>query len=126
MTPTSPTPFYEAIGRNIRDLRRAACLSQGQIAAHMGVSFQQVQKYERGANRLPLEHLHTLKNLLDVPYDAFFTVASDKTTHASESEIAVPQDPYRKQTEQLIRRFQMIGDPVLRHKALTILSVLIE
>lgn len=46
--------------------------SQREIAHKLGVSFQQVQKYEKGHNRVPIEKIFKLKKLYDVPYDIFF------------------------------------------------------
>lgn len=59
-------------GKNLRRLREQAGLSQIRIGAILNVSFQQVQKYERGANRLPVEKLYILKHFYDVPYARFF------------------------------------------------------
>ena len=60
------------MGRNLRDIRVSHKYSQRQIAEKLGVSFQQVQKYENGQNRLPVENLLKLKTLYDAPYDIFF------------------------------------------------------
>ena len=60
------------IGLNLRSLRKRAGLSQKQVAAILGVTFQQVQKYEQGQNRLPVEKLHLFKNYLGVSYECFF------------------------------------------------------
>lgn len=60
------------IGINLRHLRQSAALSQRQVGRLLGVSFQQIQKYERGENRIPVEKLHLLKNIYGVPYHYFF------------------------------------------------------
>lgn len=60
------------IGQNLKEIRGVFCLSQSDISMFLGVSFQQVQKYETGANRIPVEHLFTLQQILRVPYDRFF------------------------------------------------------
>lgn len=66
------TAFDRRIGRNLRALRRALELSQQQIADIMGVSFQQVQKYESGKNRMSAEKLYRLHCHLGVPYEQMF------------------------------------------------------
>ncbi len=48
----APHPVDIAVGHRIRARRKAARISQSKLAKHLGVSFQQVQKYERGANRV--------------------------------------------------------------------------
>lgn len=55
--PTLPEDFYTHIGARLRRARKEAGLSQQTIATRLGISFQQVQKYERGINRIPLHHL---------------------------------------------------------------------
>jgi transcriptional regulator with XRE-family HTH domain len=54
---------YESIGARLRFLRTAAGYSQSQIADHLGLSFQQVQKYESGANRIPAADMQDLAEL---------------------------------------------------------------
>ena len=65
-------PEARIIGANLRNLRRRAGLSQSELGHSLNVTFQQVQKYENGQNRLPVEKLYVLKHLYDVPYEYFF------------------------------------------------------
>ncbi len=68
-----PVPSESTVfGKNLRRLRQRAGLSQMRIGTILNVSFQQVQKYERGINRLPVEKLYILKHFYDVPYGNFF------------------------------------------------------
>lgn len=60
------------IGRNLRELRHNAGFTQEEVARHLGVSFQQVQKYENGTNRLSAARLYTLMNLFGIECSAFF------------------------------------------------------
>ncbi len=60
------------IGINLKLLRERTGLSQNQVGRLLGVSFQQVQKYERGINRLPIEKLFVLKHIYNVEYTEFF------------------------------------------------------
>lgn len=60
------------IGANVRRLRLAAGLTQREIAAALGITYQQIQKYEIGQNRFPVEKLHDLKLFYNVPYEVFF------------------------------------------------------
>lgn len=63
--------FYHDLGRAIRLARVAAGKSQADVAAHLDLSFQQVQKYEKGANRIPVEELVNLAAYLEVPITYF-------------------------------------------------------
>lgn len=61
------------IGRNIRHLRHAAGLSLKDLADFLGISHQQVQKYETGQDRLPVDKLIRLQFLYQVPYETLFS-----------------------------------------------------
>ena len=60
------------IGRRLLVLRRMRELSQEDLAAHIGISFQQVQKYEKGINRIATSRLITFSRILDIPLYYFF------------------------------------------------------
>src|ERR1035437_5673987 len=60
-------PFYRELGRNLRVARNASGKNQSEIAAHLNVTFQQVQKYENGTNRIPVDRLVSLAAYLEVP-----------------------------------------------------------
>lgn len=63
----------QIIGENISHLRRRFGYSQKQIAKVLNVTFQQVQKYEKGESRISAEKLFLLQNFLGVPYGLFFS-----------------------------------------------------
>ena len=65
--------FYKDLGRTIRLTRTAAGKSQTETAGHLDVTFQQIQKYEAGANRIPVDRLVSLSDFLDVPLSHFVT-----------------------------------------------------
>ena len=64
-------PFYRDLGRTIRLTRTAAGKSQTEAADHLDITFQQIQKYESGANRIPIDRLVNLSDFLDVPLSHF-------------------------------------------------------
>lgn len=70
------------IGKNLRNLRESRGLSQTTLGHALGVSFQQIQKYERGDSTLPAFRLYALSHFLDVPYDALFAGIDDHITPA--------------------------------------------
>jgi transcriptional regulator with XRE-family HTH domain len=63
--------FYRELGLNLRAARGAAGKSQGEIAEHLDMTYQQLQKYENGANRIPIFDLISLANYLEVPVSQF-------------------------------------------------------
>jgi transcriptional regulator with XRE-family HTH domain len=60
------------IGKNLKILRENAGLSQRALGAILGVTAQQIQKYERGTNRISAETLFLLRQRLDARYEHFF------------------------------------------------------
>ena len=58
-----------AMGQRIRERRRALSMSQGDLARALGITFQQVQKYERGANRVSFSRLSASASELQVTWD---------------------------------------------------------
>jgi transcriptional regulator with XRE-family HTH domain len=70
------------IGRNIRFHRLVRELSQAKLAGEIGISFQQLQKYERGVNRISASRLWTIAQVLNVPIDAFFHARQTAEVHA--------------------------------------------
>jgi transcriptional regulator with XRE-family HTH domain len=67
-----PHPVDEHVGARLRQLRKSIKLSQSALAEQLGLTFQQVQKYERGTNRISASKLHEAAMVLNVPIAAFF------------------------------------------------------
>jgi len=67
---TDPIDVY--VGARIREARTGAGVSQAQLGTSIGVTFQQIQKYERGANRISASMLLRVSKILDVPIKNFF------------------------------------------------------
>jgi len=63
-------PIDAIVGRTIRALRLSKAVSQGTLGRRLGVSFQQIQKYENGTNRVGAGRLTQIASALDVPLDA--------------------------------------------------------
>jgi transcriptional regulator with XRE-family HTH domain len=68
----SPSIIDVAVGRNVRIWRMAKGMSQAQVANRLGVTFQQVQKYETGANRIGTGRLVRVAAILGVPISVLF------------------------------------------------------
>ncbi len=67
-----PDPVDVHVGGRIRLRRKLLGVSQGELGKALGLTFQQVQKYERGANRVSASALYRLSSALDVPVSFFF------------------------------------------------------
>jgi transcriptional regulator with XRE-family HTH domain len=83
--PRRPSAIDVAVGRNVRIWRMAKGLSQAQLANRLGITFQQVQKYEAGGNRIPTGRLVKTATILRVPIAALFqgTDAAEPSESAS-------------------------------------------
>lgn len=60
------------IGQLIKEMRKAKGMSQMKLAEMIGVSYQQIQKYEKGANKISVERLEQISKELDAPLSLFF------------------------------------------------------
>ncbi|HTX51158.1 MAG TPA: helix-turn-helix transcriptional regulator [Caulobacteraceae bacterium] len=80
-TPESrpPNPVDLHVGARIRMRRRMQNVSQERLAAALGLTFQQVQKYERGANRVSASKLYEIASTLQAPISYFFDGLDDPT-----------------------------------------------
>jgi transcriptional regulator with XRE-family HTH domain len=104
-----PSPIDVTVGRNVRIWRLAKGLSQAQLAKRLGVTFQQVQKYEVGANRIGTSRLVKLAAILGVPIAALFE--GTDATDPSRSLLALIAD---KRAFRLARAFAVIEDSACR------------
>lgn len=68
----NPQPVDVQVGARLRQRRMYLGMNQGELAALLGLTFQQVQKYESGSNRISAGRLHYIARLLEVPVEWFF------------------------------------------------------
>jgi transcriptional regulator with XRE-family HTH domain len=76
----APNPVDVHVGRRVRLRRRELGVSQAWLADRLGLTFQQIQKYERGANRISASKLYAIAKLLEVPITYFFEGLDDPAT----------------------------------------------
>ncbi len=69
-----------SIGRKIRFKRTMLGMSQKQLGSQLGVTFQQIQKYEKGSNRIGAGRLQEIADILNVPISFFILVSQQKKT----------------------------------------------
>lgn len=108
------------IGRNLRQIRRSNGLSQKQLAMLLGVTFQQVQKYENGTNRLRLEHILFLRNHFGIGYDRIFPDGRARQTSKSDRLEHVRQ----KKIEKIIASLGNVNDNRMLDKVHDIIKIL--
>jgi transcriptional regulator with XRE-family HTH domain len=83
-----PNPIDVHVGLQVRLRRKELKISQERLADALGLTFQQVQKYERGDNRISASKLYEIARALRVPIGWFFEGLSDPAAEGSEPEAA--------------------------------------
>ena len=99
------------IGRRVRERRVAMGLSQSELAEGLGISFQQVQKYESGANRISGSRIWDIATLLRVPVGFFFDGLEISLDATAEDQAEQPID---RQTLEIARAVNKIVDDLLK------------
>jgi transcriptional regulator with XRE-family HTH domain len=129
-----PNPIDVHVGARIRQRRTLLGMSQEKLGEAIGLTFQQVQKYERGANRVGSSRLFDLARVLDVPVSYFFEDMTAGTSSKSPSRLrglAEPKpepfepDPLAKrETLELVRAYYRISDPAVRKRVFELTKAL--
>jgi transcriptional regulator with XRE-family HTH domain len=102
-------------------------MSQEQLGVELSITFQQVQKYERGANRISASRLWDISQILDVPITYFFEDMTDDVMKSSPRRISRGgdhdldddsiRDPMaRRETLELVRTYYTITQPKVRKR----------
>jgi transcriptional regulator with XRE-family HTH domain len=111
----------KGLGAKIRRLREQAGLSQSELGEKLGVSYQQIQKYERGVNRFSVETLVKLARALDVPAAGLLEGGEAKGASVNEArpEYAAPRG---REERELLKGFRDIADEKLRAALLALVK----
>jgi transcriptional regulator with XRE-family HTH domain len=120
-----PNPVDVYVGNRIRLGRKILSVTQEKLAENLGVTFQQVQKYERGLNRISASRLHQTAQILDVPVTFFFpeVEAADPATRADAGEDGSEVMSFLSSPEglELNRAFSQIKDTGIRRRVLDLI-----
>ncbi len=109
-------PVDVHVGSRIRLRRTLLGMNQQKLGAAIGLTFQQVQKYENGANRVSASRLFDLSRVLDVPVSFFYDGMDEQAapTPAPMPEAGEPDPMHKRETLELVRAYYRISDPVVR------------
>ena len=97
-------------------------MSQEKLGDALGLTFQQIQKYERGANRIGSSRLYRLSKILDVPVAYFFDEMSSEVKAATRGLSEGPSEPFesdqlsKRETLELVRAYYRITDAKVRRR----------
>ncbi|GEL43147.1 putative HTH-type transcriptional regulator [Methylorubrum extorquens] len=117
MMPKQTTDVDRLVGLRITALRKARGLSQTALGTAVGVTFQQVQKYEKGQNRVGAGRLREIARLLEVPVSAFFEEGDGA---AAQEQTEVFGFLRAHGAVDLLRAFATIEDDQMRREVLAI------
>lgn len=125
-----PNPIDIHVGSRIRLRRNMMGMSQEKLGELLGITFQQIQKYEKGSNRVGASRLQAISSILNVPVAFFFEDAPTERapTGFGESEGTNYVVDFLGSTEglQLNRAFIRIQDAKVRRKILDLVKTLAE
>lgn len=129
-----PRPVDSHVGARVRLRRTMLGMSQEKLGHAIGLTFQQVQKYERGTNRIGSSRLYELSKVLDVPVSFFFddmpaeieaTVGVHKPMSLDENRPEYEADTLAKrETLELVRAYYRIKSPKVRKRVFELTKTL--
>lgn len=121
-----PNPVDIHVGSRVRLRRTLLGLSQEKLGEAVGLTFQQIQKYERGANRIGASRMYHLSRVLDVPVAFFFEEmppeisgkgGKSQSGLAEKIQVEFSADPLAKrETLELVRAYYRIKEPTVRKR----------
>ncbi|MDW8442931.1 MAG: helix-turn-helix transcriptional regulator [Acetobacteraceae bacterium] len=134
---SKPSPIDVHVGSRIRLRRTLLGMSQERLGEALGLTFQQIQKYERGVNRVGASRLFDLARVLDVPISFFFddmpeplareygAPAVRRAVGFAETQEGFDDDTLnRRETLELVRAYYRITDPVVRKRVFDLIKSL--
>ena len=109
-----PHPTDVHVGRRLRQQRSLLGMSQEKLGEAVELTFQQIQKYERGANRISASRLHQFATVLKIPVTFFFEGLDGEP----ETPPAADDKMCKRETLELVRAYYNISSPNMRKRLL--------
>lgn len=132
--PKRPNPIDVHVGSRLRLRRTMASLSQEKLGKQLGITFQQIQKYEKGTNRMGASRLQEIAEILKTPISYFFEDAPSTSMEQGEASGSGFSEPsssdyvldFLSSSEglQLNRAFIKIADAKVRRKIIDLVKTL--
>ena len=125
-----PNPIDVHVGNRIRQRRTLLGMSQSALAELTGITFQQIQKYEKGANRISASRLQQASKVLGVPVEYFYEggpqIEGAQTGYADGATDHVSDLLMTNEGIQLLKAFMRIKDPAVRRRVIGLIEALGE
>jgi transcriptional regulator with XRE-family HTH domain len=119
----SATSIDKQVGLNIRVHRLAKDMTQEDLGEKLGVTFQQVQKYENGTNRVGSGRLYQIADILEVPLKSFFVGEAKQKDFRTPSPFDLLADAM---TMQMAREFGKMTDNKTRRAILAVIEAMVK
>ena len=116
-----PHPVDAHVGSRVRRRRKLLGMSQTQLGEALGVTFQQVGKYESAVDRISASRLWQLSQVLDVPIPYFFEGLDEAAEASSLNDILSTRE-----TLELVRAYHRITDPEIRKRMFALVTATAE
>lgn len=127
----NPNPVDIHVGRRVRMRRTLLGMSQEKLGNAVSLTFQQIQKYERGANRIGSSRLFQLSRVLGVPVSYFFDDMDPSLTGRAAGLSEMPE-PFaddqlaKRETLEMVRAYYRIADPNVRKRMFELVKAVAE
>jgi transcriptional regulator with XRE-family HTH domain len=131
------SPIDVHVGTRVRLRRTLLGMSQEKLGEALGLTFQQIQKYERGVNRIGASRLFDLARVLDVPIGFFFDdmsaeLGGNAATRGRSASLGFAEGQegfeddtlHRRETLELVRAYYRITDPTVRKRVFDLIKTL--
>ena len=127
----TPSAVDKHVGSRVRMQRILVGLSQGRLGEALGLTFQQVQKYEKGTNRIGASRLHGIASVLGVPVEFFYDGAPQSDARASGKARPVGRSPasdflLTPDGIELVKGFMAITDRHVRRRIIDLVHALAD
>ncbi|MFY8039770.1 MAG: helix-turn-helix domain-containing protein [Bosea sp. (in: a-proteobacteria)] len=125
-----PNPIDRHVGARVRMRRLLVSMSQERLGEALGITFQQIQKYEKGANRIGASRLQQIAKILGVPVEFFFEGAPSGDIIMATGFGELPQSNFvsdfmaTSEGVQLTRAFVRISDAQVRRRLIDLVEAL--
>ena len=119
--PSKANPIDVRVGARVKLRRQLLGFSQTELGNALDLTFQQVQKYEKGTNRISASKLHKMAEVLDVPISFFFDGVEGTKADTDSGDLDLMS---RSETISLVRAYYSIEDEAVRRKVIELLRTL--
>lgn len=129
--PRNPVDVH--VGNRLKLRRTMIGMSQDKLGQTVGLTFQQIQKYEKGANRIGASRLYQFATILDVPPAWFFEGLEGQPVEARNGNLLAAATPdiaplaaFSREDIELLRAFQAVTNPLLRRRVADLVRAMAE